>query len=42
MKEHYGELVRIDGAEDLNRVIRSQKYDSEVQVLLSELFRTGE
>ncbi len=42
MKEHYGELVRIDGSEDLDSVIRSQKYDYDLQVLLLELFRTGE
>lgn len=39
LKEGYGEIVTIDGAEELAKVIRSQKYDAEAQALLLELFQ---
>lgn len=40
VKEGYGEIVTIDGTDELTNVIRSQKYGAEEQMLLYALFQT--
>lgn len=39
LKTHFASLITIEGAQDLHKVILSQKYDAEAQTLLIELFQ---